>query len=64
MRQIQIHSQSENKSFPIKLNSNNQTFKTPITKTSGSIKTVAKFNKPTVPTSVNTSSSQIETKQM
>ena len=62
MRRIQIHNQSDNKSFSIKLNSQNQTFKTPITKTNNSVSTVAKFNKPTVPTSVNTSSSQIETK--
>ena len=62
MRRIKIHNQSDNKSFSVKLNSNSQTFKTPITKTNNSVVAVAKFNKPTVPTSVNTSSSTIETK--
>ena len=55
MRRIQIHNQSENKTFSIKLNSNNQTFKTPISKVDNSIKVTTKTDK-TDSTSANTSS--------
>ena len=62
MKRIQVQSLLGNRSFSVKLNSNSQTFKTPINKADNSVTTVAKFNKPTVSTSVDTSSSKIETK--
>lgn len=55
MRRIQIQKQLENKTFSIKLNSNNQTFKTPISKVDNSVKITTKTDK-TDSTSTNTSS--------
>lgn len=59
MRRIQIQNLTDNKTFSVKLNSNSQTFKTPITKVSNSITTTAKLNESTVSASVNTSSHDI-----
>ena len=55
MRRIQVQSLLGNRSFSIKLNSNNQTFKTPISKVDNSVKVTTKTDK-TDSTSTNTSS--------
>ena len=62
MKRIQIQRQAENRTIPVKINSNNQTFKTSVYKVSNSIQTISQFNKTTLSTSTNTSSSKIETK--
>ena len=62
MRLTQIQHLTDNKSFSVKLNSNNRIFKTPITKITNTVTTTTQLNESTVSTSVNTSSSAIETK--
>ena len=62
MRLTQIQHLTDNKSFSVKLNSNNRIFKTPITKIINTVTTTTQLNESTVSTSVNTSSSAIETK--
>lgn len=57
MRRIQIQNKTDNKSFSIKLNSNNQTFKTPISKVDNSVKVkVTTKTDKADSTSINTSS--------
>lgn len=62
MRLTQIQHLTDNKSFSVKLNSNNRIFKTPITKITNTVTTTTQLNESTVSTSVNTSSSAIKTK--
>jgi hypothetical protein len=62
MKQIQIQKKTQDKSFPIKLQSNILTFKPSLKKVGGSTSINVEFNSNSINTSTTVSSDKIETK--